>query len=129
MAQAPTPTAKPAERAPSHAAHSGKPELPPGAPQVMRKGILVAVGTIYHQDKDGKRVQIDHGMPIPEGIDTKPLEKAGAAAKFAPPTPAAGVEAKPAEWKYDDKQGAWTDEHGGTHAPVPHHDHDKGDDD
>jgi len=119
MAQAPIPTThKPAA---THAAHSDKPALPPGAPTVMRKGILVAVGTVIISDKDGKNRQIiDHGMPIPDGVDTKDLEKKGAAAKYAPPTPAPGVEAaKPAEWTYDEKRGVWLDEHGGMHAPAP----------
>src|SRR5580765_2878045 len=130
MAQPPTPAAKPAEKADhrpverpsSPVAHATKPDpkTPPfGAPAVMRRDTLVAVGTVIHQDKDGKRTIIDHGQPIPEGIETKTLVKQGAAARTVPITPAPGVEAKEApEWHFDEKRGVWVDEQGSVHAPV-----------
>lgn len=134
MAQAPTPASKPATPGHPASAKSGeKPALPFGAPAVQVGGRrLVAVGTVIHQDEDGKRVVVDHGRPLPDGLDGKTmkfLEKQGAAARVVQPTPAPGVEAKMAEWTFDQARGVWLDEHGGVHQAVPQTADTKGDDD
>jgi hypothetical protein len=122
MAQAPIPSRpEPGKDASRPAGKQAEKPIPPlGAPTLQRAGRhLVAVGTVVHQDKDGKRTTIQHGQPLPDDMDSKDLkhlEARGAAARIAPQARQPGVEAKKApEWTWDADRGVWVDEQGSIH--------------